>query len=464
MEIEQLIIKNLVENSEFTRKVLPFISPDYFLDNSEKIIFKQINSFISQYNSLPTTEALLIEIGNLKISESDFKSCSSYLKELKNIEVSKVDESWLIQQTEKFCQDKSIYNAVLEAVNILDDKTGTKEKGAIPDLLSKALAVSFDNNIGHDYIENYSDRYDFYQKKEEKVPFDLNYFNKITKNGLPKKSLTVILAGTGAGKSLFLCHHSAHCLTIGLNVLYITLEMAEERIAERIDANLLNIPIQNLENISKQEFERKFNSLKNKVRGKLIVKEYPTASASTTHFRSLINELALKKNFKPDIIMLDYLNICASSRVKSGAVNSYTYVKAIAEEVRGLAVEFDVPIITATQTTRSGSVNTDPDLTDVSESFGVPATADLMFSLITSEELENLNQIMIKQLKNRYNDPSYYKRFVVGIDRSRMKLYDVEESAQDDISDSGKSSGDDDDTPQFDRSKKFKKDFSGFKV
>jgi archaellum biogenesis ATPase FlaH len=375
------------------------------------------------------------------------------------------EEQWLIEQTEKFCQDKAIYNAIMESVSIMDDKTSKKSKGEIPQLLSDALGVSFDANVGHDYINDADSRYDFYHRVESRIRFDLDIFNKITKGGMPTKTLNICLAGTGVGKSLFMCHVAASCISNGHNVLYITLEMAEERIAERIDANLLNIDIQELNTISKADYDRKFNALKNKTQGKLIIKEYPTAAASTLHFRALLQELHLKKNFKPEIIFIDYLNICSSGRMKPGnSVNSYTYIKAIAEELRGLAVEFAVPIVSATQTTRSGFTNSDPGLEDTSESFGLPATADFMFALISTEELEQLGQIMVKQLKNRYSDPNTYKRFVVGIDRGKMKLFDAEADAQTNIADSGQEIPDKPINTFGNREKRFNSKFEGVRV
>ena len=392
------------------------------------------------------------------ITDEDFKSCEEYLKEIDkhNRELETPNQEWLIDKTEKFCQEKAIYNAVRNSITILEGKDKTNDKGSIPKLLSDALAVSFDNSIGHDYLENSDERYEFYHRKEERIPFDLEFFNKITKGGLPAKTLNIALAGTGVGKSLFMCHVAAGCMSQGKNVLYITLEMAEEKIAERIDANLLNVSIDNLMELPKDIYDKKVKRVKEMTTGKLIIKEYPTASASAIHFRTLLNELNLKRNFVPDIIFIDYLNICCSSRIKAGAnVNSYTYVKSIAEELRGLAVEFGVPIVSATQTTRSGYTNSDPGLEDTSESFGLPATADLMFALISSEELEALNQIMVKQLKNRYSDPTTHKRFVLGIDRSKMKLYDVEQDAQMGIADAGQ---------QYVPQEKPKNKFGGFKV
>jgi archaellum biogenesis ATPase FlaH len=426
---------------------------DYLPERSEKILFEEIQKYVLKYNKIPTHEAIQIELeGRDSLFEDDYKKCAALLDELRtNTEIS--EGEWLIEQSEKFCQEKAIHNAILESIQILDGKTKTdKTKGAIPQILSDALSISFDPNIGHDYLENSDDRYEYYHKVEQRIPFDLDYFNKITRGGLPQKTLNIALAGTGVGKSLFMCHHAAACLAQNFNVLYITLEMAEEKIAQRIDANLLNVKLDDLENLPKDIFDRKISRLKENVKGKLIIKEYPTASASSVHFRNLLNDLSLKKHFKPNIIFIDYLNICASSRLKHGSnVNSYSYIKAIAEELRGLAVEFKVPIMSATQTTRTGFSNTDPGLEDTSESFGLPATADMMFALISSEELESLNQIMVKQLKNRYNDPTLNKRFALGIDRAKMKLYDIEQSAQKNIIDSGQFN----DTPKNNSKSKF---------
>jgi replicative DNA helicase len=462
--LEQTILKNLIYNEEYTRKVLPFLNSNYFTDHTEKIVFKEVFEFVNKYKNPPTHESLVINFTESKtLTEPDVKSAITLLNEIKQNKDEKVELKWLTEQTEKFCQDKAIYNAIMESVSILDDKNAKKSKGEIPKLLADALGVSFDSHVGHDYINDYNSRFDFYHKVEQRIPFDIDFFNKITKGGLPKKTLNIALAGTGVGKSLFMCHMAASCLSQGQNVLYITMEMAEEKIAERIDANLLNITLDDLHVIPKDDYERKFSALKSKTHGKLIIKEYPTAAASTMHFRALLSELALKKTFKPDIIFIDYLNICSSSRVKPGAnINSYMYIKSIAEELRGLAVENEVPIVSATQTTRSGFTNSDPGLEDTSESFGLPATADFMFALITNEELEALNQILVKQLKNRYSDPNMYKRFVIGIDRSKMKLYDVEESAQVDIVDSGQ-----EDPPLNtfgNRERKFNKNFDGLKV
>jgi len=437
--LETSILKNLIYNEDYARKIIPFIKDEYFSDTTERRVFKEIETFINQYKNLPTYESLVINFTESKhLTESEVQSAVELVREIHSDKDEPTDMAWLTDQTEKFCQDKAIYNAIMEAVQILDDKKDSKPKGAIPKILSDALGVSFDSTVGHDYINDSDARYDFYHRHENRIPFDLDLFNKITKGGLPTKTLNICLAGTGVGKSLFMCHAAAGCLSQGKNVLYITLEMAEERIAERIDANLLNVDMNYLQTMTKTDYDRKFEVLRNKTQGKLIIKEYPTASASALHFRALLNELQLKKNFVPDIIFIDYLNICSSARIKPGAnVNSYSYIKAIAEELRGLAVEFSVPVVSATQTTRSGFTNSDPGLEDTSESFGLPATADFMFALISTEELEQLNQIMVKQLKNRYGDPNNYKRFVIGIDRSKMRLYDVEQSAQVDIADAG---------------------------
>ena len=464
--LESTILKNLIYNEEYTRKVIPFIQQNYFSENTDKIVFKEIFDFVDKYKNLPTYEALVINFTEKKnLTEPEVRSAIEFLNEIKENKDDTVELAWLVEQTEKFCQDRAIYNAIMESVSILDDRT-KKSKGEIPKLLSDALGVSFDANVGHDYIQDFEDRYDFYHRVESRIRFDLDMFNKITKGGLPKKTLNIALAGTGVGKSLFMCHVASSALSQGLNVLYITMEMAEEKIAERIDANLLNIDLNELQSISREDYERKFSHLKNKTQGKLIIKEYPTAAASTLHFRALLNELQLKKSFKPDIIFVDYLNICASSRIKpGGAVNSYTYVKSIAEELRGLAVEHDVPIISATQTTRSGYTNSDPGLEDTSESFGLPATADFMFALVTNEDLEQLNQILVKQLKNRYSDPTHYKRFVIGIDKAKMRLYDVEQIAQIDLVDSGQEDIPDKPLNTFgNRETKFNKNFSNLKV
>ena len=435
MNLEVTILSNLLYNEKYTRKVLPFLKVDYFTDRSHKIIFLEIHEYVSQYDALPSLNAIGIECQErVDLSEDQFKEIVEVLNVLSN---DPSDYDWLVDTTEKWCQERAIYLSLMESVKIADGQDSKKDKGAIPSILSEALGVSFDQHVGHDYMSDAEERYDYYHKREDKIPFDLEFFNKITKGGLPNKTLNIALAGTGVGKSLFMCHMAASCLLSGRNVLYITMEMAEEKIAERIDANLLNIPIQKLVDLPKVMFEKKISTLNKKTQGKLIIKEYPTASAHVGHFKSLLGDLALKRSIRPDIIFVDYLNICASQRYKGSIVNSYTYVKAIAEELRGLAVESNVPIVSATQTTRSGYGSTDVDLTDTSESFGLPATADLMFALISTDELEGMNQIMVKQLKNRYNDPTMNKRFCVGIDRAKMRLYDVEESAQEDIQDSG---------------------------
>jgi replicative DNA helicase len=454
--LELTILRNLVYNEDYSRKVIPFIQPEYFEQRSEKVVFEEIVQFIVKYNSAITKEALGIEIENrTDLTETDVKDIREVCETLND---SVVEKQWLLDTTEKWCRDRAIYLALMESIHIADGNDGNKNRDAIPSILSDALAVSFDNNIGHDYLQNYGERYEFYHRKEDKIEFDLEYFNKITKGGIPNKTLNIALAGTGVGKSLFMCHVASSALLQGRNVLYITLEMAEERIAERIDANLLNVPIQQLVDLPRATFENKVTSLSKKTQGSLIIKEYPTASAHSGHFKALLNELALKKSFRPDIIFIDYLNICASSRHKANSsVNSYSYIKSIAEELRGLAVEFNVPIVSATQTTRSGYGNSDVELTDTSESFGLPATADLMFALISTEELEGLGQIMVKQLKNRYNDPTIFKRFVVGIDRAKMRLYDVEQSAQKDILDSGQ-----EEEYNYEENKP-KKSFEGFK-
>jgi replicative DNA helicase len=455
-KIETTILRNLLFNNEYCRKVLPFIKTEYFENLHEKVVFEEICKFIVAYEELATKEVLLIETEKrTDITEDTYKTICDYVSKLDD---GHADLEWVTDTTEKWCRDRAIYLALMESIKIADGQDEKKNRDAIPSILQEALAVGFDNNVGHDYLNDFEKRYDFYHKKQEKIPFDLDYFNKITKGGIPNKTLNIALAGTGVGKSLFMCHVAASVLLQGKNVLYITLEMSEEKIAERIDANLLNINIKDIETLPKIMFESKVNAIAKKTQGTLIIKEYPTASAHSGHFRALLNELQLKKSFRPDIIFIDYLNICASSRYKGNlSVNSYSYIKSIAEELRGLAVEMNVPIFSATQTTRSGSTNSDPDLTDTSESFGLPATADLMFALISTEELEQLGQIMVKQLKNRYNDPTTNKRFVVGIDRSKMRLYDVEQSAQSDILDSGK------DEEYNDEEKKPKKSFEGFK-
>ena len=435
MNLEVTILSNLIYNEKYTRKVIPFLKSDYFTTKTNKIIFLEIHEYVGNYNALPSLNALGIECQErTDLSEDQFKDVTEVLSALSKEET---DFEWIVDTTEKWCQERAIYLSLMESVKIADGQDEKRDKGAIPQILSDALGVSFDQHVGHDYLQNYQERFDFYHKKEDKIPFDLEFFNRITKGGIPNKTLNIALAGTGVGKSLFMCHVASSVLLQGKNVLYITLEMAEEKIAERIDANLLNVPIQDITDLPKPMFDKKVDSIAKKTQGTLIIKEYPTASAHSGHFKALLNELALKKSFKPDIIFIDYLNICASSRYRqNSSVNSYSFIKAIAEELRGLAVESNLPIVSATQTTRSGFGSSDVDLTDTSESFGLPATADLMFALISTEELEDQNQIMVKQLKNRYYDPTLNKRFVVGIDRSKMRLYDVED-AQKDLLDSG---------------------------
>ena len=456
--IERTTLSNLVYNENYTRKVLPFLKSEYFSDRQERIVFEEISKFVEKFNNRPTKQALSIELDKRKdLNDDEFKKVLEVVETLSDAEV---DLNWLVETTEKFCKEKAVYNAVLESIKIIDGKDKQKQIDAIPDVLSDALAVAFDQHIGHDYVDDGEGRYEFYHKKEEKIEFDLDYFNKITKGGLPQKTLNVALAGTGVGKSLFMCHFASSLLMQGKNVLYITLEMAEEKIAERIDANLMNVTMDELRQLPKKMFEDRLTKIQSKTNGKLIIKEYPTASAHAGHFRALIKELALKRSFKPDIIFVDYLNICASSRFKGNAnVGSYFYIKAIAEELRGLAVENNLPIVSATQTTRGGYSNSDIGMEDTSESFALPATADFMFALISTEELEKLNQIMVKQLKNRYNDPNMNKRFVIGVDRGKMKLYDCEQEAQEDIIDNGQ----DDDKPLFDKSRSYEK-FSDIKV
>ena len=455
MQVENLVIKNLLNDEEYLRKSLPFIKSEYFSETGDRNIFEIISKYFSDYNAIPTKEALQIEAGNLTdVSDDQYNSLLEYIK---NIDDEQSDLQWALDTTEKWCKERAVYLALMESIKIADGNDKNKGPEAIPSILSDALSVSFDNHIGHDYIDDYEERYESYHRVDAKIPFDIEMLNKITKGGLVNKSLNVALAGTGVGKSLFMCHVASSCLMQGYNVLYITMEMAEEKIAERIDANLLNVNIQDLAQLPKMMFENKVNRIAKKTQGKLIVKEYPTASAHVGHFRALINDLVLKKSFRPDIIFVDYLNICASSRYKGSAnINSYTLVKSIAEELRGLAVETSVPIVSATQTTRSGYGSSDVDLTDTSESFGLPATADLMFALISTEELEQLGQIMVKQLKNRYNDLSVFKRFIVGIDRAKMRLYDCEQTAQDNIMDSGQ------DEQYEPEERKPKKSFDGF--
>ena len=464
MRLETTILKNLIYNEEYTRKVLPFLSVNYFQEREDKILYEKIAEYINKYNALPTQEALAIELDKSPLKDEEFQNSLKLLESITTNENDEANISWLLDSTEKFCQDRAIYNAVVESISILDEKgRNTRDKGSIPDILSDALSVSFDPHVGHDYFLDADERYKFYHRIEEKIPWDLEFFNRITKGGLSNKTLNIALAGTGVGKSLFMCHVAASCLSQNYNVLYITLEMAEERIAERVDANLLNISIDDLQKIPKDLYDKKIDKLKQTIKGKLIVKEYPTAAANVNHFRALLNELNLKKSFVPHIILIDYINICTSSRIKPGSnVNSYTYIKSIAEELRGLAVENAVPILSATQTTRSGFTNTDIGLEDTSESFGLPATADFMFAIISTEQMEELNQIMIKQLKNRYSDPTSNRKFVIGIDRSKMKLYDVEQFAQNELVDTGQ-----DDEPAFDKATggKYKNlKFEGFEV
>ena len=461
MKLEQTILKNLIYNEDYLRKVLPFLKTEYFSDSVERLLFNEITSFTETYNKPPSIEAIDIAIKERRnLTDDEVKRCETYIQEIEANSKTESEIQWLVDKSEKFCQEKAIYNAVLGSISILDGKDKTHDKGQIPKILSDALAISFDNSVGHDYLQDSDERYEFYHRKEERIPFDLDYFNKITKGGLPAKTLNIALAGTGVGKSLFMCHVAASCMVQGKNVLYVTMEMAEEKIAERIDANLLNVTLDDLMDLPKDMYDKKVARVREKTTGKLIIKEYPTASASVTHFRTLLNELNLKRSFVPDIIFVDYLNICCSSRIKAGAnINSYTYVKSIAEELRGLAVEYNVPIVSATQTTRSGFTSSDPGLEDTSESFGLPATADLMFALITSEDLEAMGQIMVKQLKNRYNDPTFHKRFTIGVDRGKMKLFDVEQAAQTGIVDAGHQG-----VGAHNKIKHEKKQFDGFKV
>ena len=454
LKIEEITLSKLILNDTYTRKVIPFIKDEYFESPSHKVLFSTLSEYVNKFETLPEPNALKIEVEKRRdITEEIYREVENFID---NLDRDQYNDDWLIETTEKWCKEKAIYLALMESVKIADGQDKTRTKDAIPSIMSEALGVCFDEHVGHDYIKDSDDRYDFYHKKEEKIPFDIEYLNKITKGGLPNKTLNIALAGTGVGKSLFMCHVASSVLLQGRNVLYITMEMAEEKIAERIDANLLDIPIQQLTSplLTKEKYSSKLLELTKKTQGKLVIKEYPTASAHVGHFKALLNELSMKKGFSPDIIFIDYLNICASARYKGTIVNSYTYVKAIAEELRGLAVESNVPIVSATQTTRSGFGSSDPDLTDTSESFGLPATADLMLALISNEEMEELGQIMIKQLKNRYNDPTMYKRFVVGIDRAKMRLYDCDQGAQDDIIDAG------DIEPATDT----KKTFEGFKI
>jgi replicative DNA helicase len=462
MKLEMMILSNLLKDEDYLRKTIPHLKNEYFIDWSERKVYQHIHKFVETYNAPPSIEALGISMQNDKtLTEDEFQQMTEIVSSLTHEEINK---DWLIVETEKFCKDKAVYNAIVQSIQIIDGKDKNFTADAIPEILKDALGVSFDNSVGHDYLIDSDERFDFYHRVEERIPFDLDMFNKITKGGLPNKTLNIALAGTGVGKSLFMCHMAASALSQGKNVLYITMEMAEERIAERIDANLMNVTMDDLKNLPKQMFDDRVSRIKNKTEGKLIIKEYPTASAHSGHFRALLNELNLKKEFHPNIIFIDYLNICASSRFKmSGNVNSYTYIKGIAEELRGLAVEFNVPIVSATQTTRSGYGNSDVELTDTSESFGLPATADFMFAIISTEDLEKLGQLLIKQLKNRYNDLGQHKRFIIGVDRAKMKLYDVDNVAQKNIvQDTPKS--DYNNRPNFISSKNlFKKGFDQIK-
>ena len=453
MKIEETIINNLVCNEDYSRKALPFLEMDYFTSQTEKQLFKVVNAFVETYNKLPTQQVMSVAVEKLKgLTEEQYKELKDRVNTF--VDAKPDDTAWLMEETEKYCQDRAVYNAIMDSIQIIDNKKKDIGRGAIPELLTKALAVSFDTNIGHDFLENAEDRYDFYHRKEVKVPFDIDLLNKITKGGLNKKTFNILMAASGVGKTAFMCHFAASNLTLGKNVLYISMEMSEERIAERIDANLLNLTMDELEMLPKDVYLKKIERVKEKVSGRLIVKEYPTSSAGAAHFRHLLNELRMKKNFVPDVVYIDYLNICASTRMKmGGSVNSYTYIKSIAEELRALAVEFNVPIVSATQSNRDGYSNSDVDLTNTSESMGLVHTADIMLGIISTEELEDMGQIMIKQLKNRYNDLSMHRKFVVGIDRSKMKLFNLDDRAQEDVHDSG-----------FDKQSEGKKDFSGLRL
>jgi len=462
MRIETQILSNLINDETYVRKVIPFLKEEYFSDSEDRKVFTVIKDFVEKYNSPPNKSALLINLQEDRtVTEDLYVKCETVINSLRADK--DTGAQWLEDETEKFCKDKAVYNAIMQSIQIIDGSEKNLSKDALPSILSEALGVGFDSNVGHDYIENAESRYEFYHRLEEKMPFDLDFFNKITEGGLSNKTLNIALAGTGVGKSLFMCHMAAGAIAQGKNVLYITLEMAEERIAERIDANMMNVAIQDLKDLSKSMFTQRIDKIKNKIEGRLVIKEYPTASAHAGHFKALLSELKLKRTFVPDIIFIDYLNICASSRFRANAnANSYTIIKSIAEELRGLAVEFDLPIVSATQTTRSGYANSDVELTDTSESFGLPATADLMFALISTEELEQQGQIMVKQLKNRYSDPTKNKRFMVGVDRSKMRLYDLDTEAQKTISDSGQ----EDNTALFDKTEfsiRRMEDYSGIK-
>ena len=457
-QIPTQILNHLLNNEEFCRRVIPYLKPEYF-EGTHRNVFDLIVKFVGKHNRLPTAKVLDLELRKVNAPEDVLNNSAQLIDSIR--EKSEIDTEYLIGEAESWCKEKAVYNAIMESIQIIDGKSNDKSEGAIPEILSNALGVSFDQQIGHDYIDDSQERFDFYNHKEDRIPFDLDYFNKITKGGLPNKTLNIALAGTGVGKSLFMCHCAASALEQGKNVLYITMEMAEERIAERIDANLLDVPIDQLKNLSQEMFSDRVYKLSTRTNGKLIIKEYPTGQANTSHFRALLNELKLKKSFEPEMIYVDYLNICASSRMKGmgGAINSYSYIKAIAEEIRGLAVEFDVPIVSATQTTRSGYSNSDVGLEDTSESFGLPATADLMFAIISTEELEKMGQLAVKQLKNRYNDPTYKKRFVIGVDRSKMRLFDVDQAEQTLIDPDGA------DTPTFDKTPTGESlKFEGFKL
>lgn len=459
MRIENTILKHLIYDEEYTRKALPFIKPEYFTERNERLLFEETLKFVTAYNSNPTFESLLIEIDKKGLSEDDYKSCFEILSEAEKTKTDLCRQDWLIDKTEKFCQDQAIYNGVVESISIINGKSKDLDRGAIPKILSDALSVSFDQSIGHDFVEDSDSRYEYYHRKEERIPFDLEYFNKITNGGLPKGTLNLLISGTNVGKTLTKCHFASHYLQIGKNVLYITLEMSEEEIGKRIDANLMNVSMDDLMNMSKEMFDRKIQKLKSNTIGKLVIKQYPTSSAGVIHFRNLINELNLKKNFMPDIVIVDYMNICASARLKlSSSVNMYSYVKAIAEELRGLAVEFRIPILSSSQFNRSGGASSDPNMEDVSESHGTSMTADWIVALISTEELESLGQLMIKQIKSRYSDKNINKRFVIGIDRAKMKLYDLESSAQNDIIGSEQS------LSKAETFRQMKNKFEGFKV
>ena len=460
-----MVLKSFFTNEEYMRRVVPFMQPEYF-EGTYRALFKQFAKYVSKYNGTPSIESFRITLAESDMSDEMMRHASDILPDL-FVKDTETELNWLMDQTERWCQDRALYNAVMESINIIDGKHQTLTKNALPDILSKALAVTFDSSIGHDYLKDADARYDFYHTVEERVPFDLEYLNKITKGGLPNKSLNIVLAGTGVGKSLFMCHCASAALAQGKNVLYITLEMSEERIAERIDANLMDVALDQIETLSKDMYVNKVTKIAEKTQGKLIIKEYPTGQAHTGHFRGLLNELKLKKKFVPDIVYIDYLNICSSSRMRGvgGSINTYSYIKAIAEEIRGLAVEFDLPIMSATQTTRSGFSNSDPGLEDTSESFGLPATADLMLALVSNDELVAMNQVLVKQLKNRYSAPNVHKRFVVGVDRSKMKLYDVEEAEVGLVNDDVSAPGGIPDTPIFDNTPSGKKmNTEGFTV